>query len=129
MNEFTRKALEFADAMVVAKCSQQHSNQYGGLGEWSRFGREHKEARSALLAHLEGAEQKWLPIETAPKDGESVILGFKDFSAEGFWMDDPARNHWRETGWFFSDDDILTGHPTHPTYWQPLPATPTEEQP
>lgn len=78
----------------------------------------------ALLAHLEGGEQKWLPIETAPRDNEPVILGFQDFSAEGFWMDEAERNHWRETGWFFSDDDVLTGHPTHPTHWMPLPAAP-----
>jgi len=66
-------------------------------------------------------ELKWEPIATAPKDGEQIILGFPQFSAEGYWMGNAERNHWCDIGWFFSDDDVLTAHPKNPHCWMRLP--------
>ena len=67
----------------------------------------------------------WKPIETAPKDGSTVILGFAgSHSEEGFWMNDPERNHWGEIGWFSSDADVLCERPASPTHWMPLPSPP-----
>ncbi len=121
MNEFTRIAMELADEMV-----------FSGAGDASKF----SAARSALLAHLEGGEQKWRPIETAPKDGSTILLGYlsgnphiANYSEEGRWMGDASRNHWGETGWFATSDDVLCDHPSEPDLWMhlPLPATPTSE--
>ena len=67
---------------------------------------------------------EWQPIETAPKDGTPIILGFPDMACEGYWMCDPSRNHWGETGWFASDSDVLFEHPWKPTHWMPLPEPP-----
>lgn len=58
----------------------------------------------------------WQPIDTAPRDGTDIILGYAgSHSEEGRWMGDPSRNHWRETGWFASTDDVLCDHPKRPT--------------
>lgn len=70
---------------------------------------------------------EWKPIETAPKDGRPIILGGPGVSGEGFWMGDPDRNYRELTGWFYSDDDVLTARPTNPTHWMPLPEPPNVE--
>jgi hypothetical protein len=67
----------------------------------------------------------WMPIETAPKDGTRVLLGYeRSHSEEGYWMGESSSNYWSETGWFASDEDPLTTHPSKPSHWMPLPAAP-----
>lgn len=76
---------------------------------------------------LEVSEEagRWRPIETAPKDGTAIILGYEgSHSEEGFWMADTKRNHWGKAGWFATDSDILCDYPHTPTHWQPLPPAP-----
>ena len=68
-----------------------------------------------LLAHIEAleAERQWLPIEQAPKDGETPILAWDD-------------------GWHILtgypdgvfDDDYSTGAEYRPTHYMPLPQPP-----
>src|SRR5690606_32655665 len=70
----------------------------------------------------------WRPIETAPRDGTRILLGYAGIhSEEGYWMADANRNHWGETGWFASDEDVLCKHPSHPDAWMPLPTPPNPE--
>lgn len=64
----------------------------------------------ALLAAI----PRWRPIETAPRDGDPVLV----------WM--LASGHcaiasWRPEGWHVS------GWKISPTHWMPLPAAPKEE--
>jgi len=70
----------------------------------------------------------WRPISEAPKDGNPIILGYSDFgglsSAEGYWMGDPKRNYWGETGWFESSEEVFHTHPSSPTHYMPLPEPP-----
>lgn len=67
----------------------------------------------------------WQPIETAPKDGSSVMLAREDddFSwvCEGHW--DRAGLH---SGWYAANTHWTdaTGDALDPTHWQPLPAPP-----
>jgi hypothetical protein len=49
MNEFTRKAMELVDDLLEVRAMY-----HAGRGHWSHA----EAARSALLAHLEGVEQK-----------------------------------------------------------------------
>ena len=61
---------------------------------------------------------EWLPIETAPKDGRSVLL-YQDGSIEtGFWYVGSLYQHW----------ECFKGI-MDPTHWMPLPKPPTEQKP
>lgn len=67
----------------------------------------------------------WQPIETAPRDGVFILLGYAgSHTSEGRWVGDPSRNHWGETGWFETDEDVLCEHPSEPTHWMPIPQPP-----
>ena len=64
---------------------------------------------------------EWKPIETAPRDGETILAFKPDERRSGDWM----------TAVYWSDDDYLRGwvmvgglHVAHPTHWMPLPTPP-----
>ena len=85
-------------------------------------------AHSAEIAWALRDADGWQPIESAPRDGTYILLGYEgSHSEEGRWMGDASRNHWGETGWFESDDDVLCEHPSKPTHWRPLPSPQTME--
>lgn len=69
-----------------------------------------------LKTLLEAAqERQWRPIETAPKDGTSIILAaaLPNSVGEGVW--DRKAEGWR---------DLLTDELVLPTHWTPLPDAP-----
>ncbi|PJL44701.1 hypothetical protein [Stenotrophomonas maltophilia] len=81
----------------------------------------------------------WQPIETAPKNGSSMLLGYVNsagnwrtvrgrwFSAEKIEMEWENADDF-EAGWYEESveaDDIPNVWPTTPTHWQPLPAAPS----
>jgi hypothetical protein len=88
-------------------------------------------ARHRIKATSEAIERaaEWLPIETAPKDGEHILLargrvpcgvGYKpEFVCEARWHDDMA-------AWVFGNalDPLLVDQDDPPTHWQPLPDPP-----
>ena len=55
----------------------------------------------------------WQPIETAPKDGSSVILfePFEMVACSGYWAEE-------DNEWFPSRGKQFLQQPTH---WQPMP--------
>lgn len=60
------------------------------------------------------APYQWQPIETAPKDGE-VILVSHIFNDQIYWVEAAKQKH---GAWF-----CPTGHAVHqPTHWMPLPS-------
>jgi len=80
---------------------------------------------------------EWQPIETAPKDGTDIIVGFDCASVwiiHIAWYRDGSPNTGcdgpEDIGWWSYvtnsvGQDMLTGHRT-PTHWMPLPAPPNE---
>lgn len=70
---------------------------------------------------------EWQPIETAPKDGETVILGARgDCLFFTRWDQD------EETWEFLIDSESTYSllHETHwPRYWMPLPEPPQQKTP
>ena len=81
---------------------------------------------------------EWMPIESAPKDGRSMLLGYFN-SAEkwrtmrGQWMSqDEIDENWEDPeygvpGWYetvVESDDIPNCWFTEPTHWMPLPPAP-----
>ena len=63
---------------------------------------------------------EWMPIETAPKDADSVMIfipGKGRYAVkQGFW----DRDHWR----WFGCRSITEGRRNQPTHWMPLPPAP-----
>ena len=79
-------------------------------------------ALNAAIAALSVAQgQGWLPIESAPRDGRSVIWGRHS------WV--PQQGHWANGPVFLSEYDEDVGYLTpsfQPTHWMPLPAAPAQ---
>jgi hypothetical protein len=75
------------------------------------------EAKAATAVAIEAERERWQPIETAPKDGTSILGGKHGF--------DPFICHWRDAkgGQWFSD--VAHGY-WHEgvTHWMPLPEQP-----
>lgn len=76
---------------------------------------------AALLAELSAlrAEREWRPIESAPKDGTSILAWFPDWGGEARAMS--VKWIAPHSGWSMPGYGGLT-----PPYWQPLPAPPTD---
>ncbi len=80
----------------------------------------------------------WRPIETAPKDGRTLLIGYPNQlgnwrTTRGQWMsDDYIAEYWEEpengeAGWFetcVEADDHPNCWSISPTHWMPLPAEP-----
>jgi hypothetical protein len=83
--------------------------------------------RSYALAAVEAERQKWLPIESAPKDGTHILLANKAGVSEGGWLSDIDHGaDWEGqigmAGWWRTDGTDWTN-----THWRPLPAAPSQE--
>lgn len=81
----------------------------------------------------------WRPIETAPKNGRTLLLG--KFNSHGKWRtmrgqwmsENYIAEHWEdpdgvEPGWFetaVEPDDPPNCWPINPTHWMPLPPSPS----
>lgn len=70
------------------------------------------------------SEDRWLPIETAPKDGTRIIVGYARQS--GFPVKvvfyNKLHNYWSHYG------DIELGLEGNATHWMPLPKAPATQE-
>jgi len=80
---------------------------------------------------LEAGTPKWLPIESAPKDGTAILVCLSD-SDSGyvvFWVD-PAKGIrdyvGSKIGWHIAYCGDFLGPCDAPTHWQPLPKGPKD---
>lgn len=73
---------------------------------------------TTLRHALTAAPERWLPIESAPKDGKWLMLytPHSELPKVAFWWD--RKNTWADS------ENELAGHLY--THWQPLPAPPAE---
>jgi hypothetical protein len=72
-------------------------------------------------------EDAWMPIDTAPKDGSTVLLSDGDVVDAGFYHDgSQCYGHRGEAGFFAESDrgDLLIASNFYAQVWQPLPAPP-----
>ncbi len=70
------------------------------------------------IARLRAAEPDgWQPIETAPKDGTNIMLGWPTMTMSGYWADWAGRKSWVTSRGEY-------GGSAAPTHWMPLPAPP-----
>jgi len=67
---------------------------------------------------------EWQPIETAPKDGDDILVLWSDPGAGCLvvsWEDKP-----RQPGWNWATLDGLSYHADAFSHWMPLPDPPTD---
>jgi hypothetical protein len=121
MNEFTRKAMSLADdyAEDLSSLYASQTECWRSLAYLQRKSQQAEAARSALLAHLEGGEQKWLPIETAPpRLGRILVCGDPHMgrcvASAGWRNETPGVFQW----------EVANGIVVNPTHWMLLPAAP-----
>ncbi|MFD4837696.1 hypothetical protein ACFWP0_09315 [Achromobacter sp. NPDC058515] len=83
-------------------------------------------------------KNQWKPIESAPKTGRTLLLGYwnshgKWRTVRGQWMSaEYIGQEWEEpddveAGWFetaVEADDVPNCWPVNPSHWQPMPAAP-----
>jgi hypothetical protein len=64
----------------------------------------------------------WLPIETVPLDGTSVLVAedYRGSLGEAYYDSEESRWYWANTG----RGDYPDPHELFPTHWMPLPAPP-----
>ena len=94
---------------------------------------EHRAALESAL-RLALAAREWQPIETAPKDGRSMLLGYPNGAGKwrtvrGQWFSDAEiAETWEEDGdegWYETSvecEDLPNCWAIEPTHWMPLPA-------
>jgi hypothetical protein len=115
-----------ADVIRVAE-GREEAGRREGLHEISRELR--LDALTALrelqsLRASAAKEDVWRPIETAPKDGTRVILGWPGGGVRyGFYLDN-SRTSPPRAGWRGPSMELPFPSPP-PTHWQPLPAPPS----
>ena len=72
---------------------------------------------------------EWQPIETAPRDGRTIIAACygETISYPCYWED--RQNYWREVGWFEEEargEAHFSRHPLTLEIWLPFPKPPNE---
>jgi hypothetical protein len=82
-------------------------------GETAKDAGECHRMLKAALSHL--PTPGWQPIETAPRNGQCILLWHKSRPAVGSWSHD-------ESGWSLERGSVV--HPMEPTDWMQLPQPP-----
>lgn len=62
---------------------------------------------------------EWMPIESAPKDGDEILLNSMGDIGVCYWLDNDFDG--RGAGWTWG----LSKRFNNPTHWMPLPACPS----
>lgn len=83
---------------------------------------ESKLAACRPSAEAVAARECWRPIETAPKNGEYILMLRGTTVRTARWFDDWmfGESAWGAPGWSYPKDD-------QPTHWMPMPAPPAGE--
>ena len=95
-------------------------------GEWDGHDKEVVHARLATISSLE-AEREWQPIETAPRDGTTILLiggAYHGLPWPGQYLESEFRPGMPWVCVIKGNSRLYEHVPTH---WRPLPAPPKEE--
>lgn len=121
----------FSESRLAGHGTQYHAGAPGVLS----FARAVM-ARWGAAAPAQEAEDGWMPIETAPRDGRVLLLGYYNAQGRwrtlrGEWVDaDQIAEYWEveaEPGWYETSveaEDPPNAWPTNPTHWRLPPAPP-----
>lgn len=140
--ETRRRAANAAkDWKGVCDVYQRSHQLYGDEGVLKAADSDAQILADAWLTRSPDSVSQWQPIESAPQDGRTILLGCfnklgKWRTMRGQWMSENyIAEYWEEPddgepGWFETTvecDDLPNCWPIEPTRWMPLPAPPQEE--
>jgi hypothetical protein len=91
-----------------------------------------EQEEAAYQRGLEASRERWQSMETAPKDGRTLLL-FREITpwrviGYGRWVDEFGGG-WVSYGFFGPEYDGSNLGLAAPTHWMPLPAPPEEDRP
>lgn len=119
--------MDTGEAMTILTEDEKREATIVFIEKWDDLYGQYKDCPQGFIdlmlsmVEWERSREKWLPIETAPKDGTQVLLYFpnryqgKGGVSWGCFVD----NSWLDSR-AFRDNSA--------TYWQPIPATPKYTQ-
>lgn len=123
--------LQEMDRSAAINMTSVHGTGSGASGHLGTLTEEHfLNARRALAALARIEAEGWRPIETAPKDG-STIIGWSKYCLEPVtvrWVGNDWQSVWERGRVVSSQSDFGTDYETPGplTHWRPLPAPPEE---
>jgi hypothetical protein len=146
VNSMCDVARKVWDAAIAAGWAQEPIYQVMVGEKWvdstaAEYAAVSNEKRIVYAAPLpREAATVWQPIETAPKTGRTLLLGYLNSAGKwrtvrGQWMSEAyISEQWEEPddaepGWYETSveaDDPPNCWPIEPTHWMPLPAAPAE---
>jgi hypothetical protein len=99
-----------------------------------------KKAIDTAIESKPAEQSLWQPIETAPKTGRTLLLGYPNSlgnwrTVRGEWLtQEYIDQNWEEpdeaeAGWYETSveaDDVPSCWPITPTHWQPMPKPPAD---
>lgn len=119
----------------IAELAVEHDLTLGGLVAYEQTILAF--ARALLQEAGAGEPEGWQPIESAPKDGRILLLGY--FNSHGNWRTIRGRwysqeqidEEWEDcdcfpAGWYEEavEAEDVNCWPTDPTHWMPVPKPP-----
>jgi hypothetical protein len=89
-------------------------------------------AAALRTAYAAGAEaDRWQPIETAPRDGTSILVAGGTITWHGpgttVTLEEVSHVNWDGAGWWVGNDEDGEHISCEPTHWMPLPQKPKED--
>jgi hypothetical protein len=81
--------------------------------------------RDAFIAGMQVARSRWMPIETAPKNGDRIWAWFP-FSKQAYAISFRENVYEQEPNWTLDDGESACLAYDPPTHWQPLPTPPAD---
>jgi len=130
-NKMALDALKFAEA-ALADIGDADREPGDDLAWCEARAAEALPRTRAAIAALQAAPQGWMPIETAPKDGTTVLVfpaSWSNYTASmARWNRDEhakkPRPYWERSDCF---SKVTLSREKPPTHWMPLPATPPKD--
>lgn len=99
-----------------------------GYDNYVLDGEPHPSILSASPQPQQAAPDGWMPIETAPKDGTTILLACRDRVTVGDWISMEMLKNWDgndfEPHWQSWDGGFIAGSEHDATHWIPLPTAP-----
>jgi hypothetical protein len=117
--------LEIAARAIVCRRATRHENWFSDEQLKRHVNNQWRAYVDDAQAVIDALGVEWRPIETAPRDGRSIILASADKVTFGKWLDN-NQTRWPREGWITPDGQWGPKATKPATHWRPLPPPPDD---